>query len=277
MAEIRDREGYWYRLALGVEDKAKRIAEAMPKPEKTHMILDVGCADGSLTDAIADRYPNSRVVGIDSDLPNIEQAMKNNHRANVEYMTSDIKDFGSNVFDVVIMSSLLHEVYSRAEDGRTAVVQTILEARRVLKTGGVLVIRDMIMPAHSETDNWLATKASKKIITVSSPFWEEVKDFSRRYGKPNTPVRLNHFLLKYFYKENWEHELRENYTAISREWLLAIMKPLNMDVVSNYNYLSPHLKERWMKDFDLNECDMSFMISSGIYSFVKAEEWGETL
>lgn len=47
--------------------------------ESGHSLLDVGCGAGDLTVALADHYPQTRVVGIDASPSQIEQAGRHGH------------------------------------------------------------------------------------------------------------------------------------------------------------------------------------------------------
>ena len=52
--------------------------------------------------------------------------------------------------DAIVMSAVLHEVYSYVEDGKNVWEKAILEAFSTLAEGGVLLIRDFAAPAINE-------------------------------------------------------------------------------------------------------------------------------
>lgn len=76
------------------------------------VILDLGCGDGVLTSAWADRVPDGRVVGIDSSPGMLDYATSANSRPNIEYRIGDLEDFHSEPapYDLIISNAALHWV-----------------------------------------------------------------------------------------------------------------------------------------------------------------------
>ena len=73
-------------------------------------ILDLGCGNGLLTEKLAKRVPEGRVIGVDSSASMLEQA-KSHMVDNVEFRLLDIENMGvEGEFDVVFSNAALHWV-----------------------------------------------------------------------------------------------------------------------------------------------------------------------
>jgi SAM-dependent methyltransferase len=92
------------------------------------MILDVGCGLGTYVEKFLQH--SNQVYGIDVEVERVVEAGK--RLPNVLTAAAEALPFPDNCFDVL----LLHEVLEHVEDDR----QVVLEAYRVLKPGGKMVI-----------------------------------------------------------------------------------------------------------------------------------------
>ncbi len=113
-------------------------------------VLDMGCGRGLMLIGLAKRLPNGEAVGVDlwrkSDQSgNSSEATLRNAKAEgvesrVSLETADIRHlpFDHQLFDVVISSWAIHNI--RDLEGREV---AILEALRVLKPGGRLILVDI--------------------------------------------------------------------------------------------------------------------------------------
>lgn len=71
-------------------------------------ILDIGCGNGLLTEKLAMRVPDGRVIGIDSSASMLEQA-KSHKAENMEFRLLDIETMiFEDEFDVVFSNAALH-------------------------------------------------------------------------------------------------------------------------------------------------------------------------
>ena len=125
------------------EAKIERISMLpMPADGVMNKFLDVACAIGSGTVAAKLRWPNAEIHGIEIAGPLVRYAHMRATRLKSEVHFSqqlaEKLDFADNTFDLIYMSTLLHEM--PLPEGRTAVK----EAKRVLRPGGILVINDMV-------------------------------------------------------------------------------------------------------------------------------------
>ena len=111
-------------------------------------ILDIGTGPGHIPLLIVERLPGAHVVGIDLAENMLRHARakqaRSPHRARLEFRRADAKglDFPAASFDAVLSNTILHHI----PDPRPF----LAEARRVLKPGGVLLIRDLYRPPTPE-------------------------------------------------------------------------------------------------------------------------------
>jgi len=109
--------------------------------------LDVGCGSGALTIAVAKRYPQARMTGIDrwgaeysSFSKNLcEENAKAEGVTNTTFAKGDaIKlDFADGTFDAVCSNYVYHNIPSRNRQ------EILMESLRVLKKGGTFAIHDI--------------------------------------------------------------------------------------------------------------------------------------
>jgi SAM-dependent methyltransferase len=131
---------------LGANDKDEsKIANANgvapPDDGTVARVLDAGCAIGGSTVAFKDRWPDAEVIGVDPSGPLLRyahmRAVRLGSAVHFRQALAENLPYPDGYFDVVYLSTVLHEM--PVADGRRAVT----EARRVLRPGGVLELRDM--------------------------------------------------------------------------------------------------------------------------------------
>jgi SAM-dependent methyltransferase len=142
-----------YRFSPRGGDIQRKVQELVLKHLKWDgegKVLDIGCGNGPLTIAIASKYPNSEVTGIDywggeweysKDLceSNAEIAGVATHVTFQQASASSLP-FDSETFDVAVSNLVFHEVKD-ITDKRDA----IREALRVVRKGGIFVFQDLFV------------------------------------------------------------------------------------------------------------------------------------
>jgi SAM-dependent methyltransferase len=125
------REGRWRRLIVD------EIAAVEPR-----VVVDVGCGTGTLTIAAAEEMQEARVVGLDGDRKVLDLARRKGGSERVEWVEglADELPFGDGEVDALMTSLVFHHLPLGIK--RAALV----EARRVLRPGGRLVVADWGRP-----------------------------------------------------------------------------------------------------------------------------------
>lgn len=121
-------------------------------------ILDVGCGNGWQTQFFLE---NNDVYGVDISEANIKQANSRGIKAQVLDLEKPLP-FADEYFDVVVCSEVLEHLFFPAE--------VIAEIKRVLKTGGKLILS---VPNLYCLGNRLAMLYGKKTTLIEYPFNEE--------------------------------------------------------------------------------------------------------
>lgn len=261
MDEIKNPQTYLDRMSKPLQEKLK-VAKYFSKNVKS--VLDVGCADGTITLALADMYPEINFVGIDLDQSFVDIAnQKIENRQNVKfecvYLREKLAD--EEKFDVVLFCSVLHEFFSYGE-GISSVVKALSDARELLNPGGEIVIRDMLLYEYAEKSQlWMPeilAKLKSKVEMIPM-----IDEFERYYGKIVSIKQVNHFLLKYMYTDNWQREVKENYVPVSFEKYDKMFDLLGMVVSFQRSSTIPFLKDKWRNDFGFTDDELESFRSTG--------------
>lgn len=261
MDNIQNPEIYLSRMSKPLQEKLK-VAKYISKSCKS--VLDVGCADGTITLALADMFPNTNFVGIDLDENFIKVAQeKIGERKNISFECVYLRErlAQEQKFDVVLFCSVLHEFFSYGE-GISSIVKALSDAREILNMGGEVVIRDMLLYEYAaKSQLWLTEIVGK--IKSKSEMTPLIDDFERYFGKITNVKQANHFLLKYMYADNWQREVKENYVPVSFETYDKIFELLDMEVRFQRSSTIPFLKDKWRADFGFTEDELESFRSTG--------------
>jgi trans-aconitate 2-methyltransferase len=77
--------------------------------ERPEFIADLGCGTGSHTRTLAERWPDARVVGIDSSAEMLEKSRSHAIRGRVEFIQADIGQWSSDrAVDLIVSNAALH-------------------------------------------------------------------------------------------------------------------------------------------------------------------------
>lgn len=258
---LTNRSGYLERMAKPLQEKLT-IAPYLPRAGS---VLDVGCADGTVTCALGALFPNVHFLGIDLDAGFVQlakQRAKTEGLTNVEFKQTYLRSVleESARFDAVIFCSVLHEFYSYGQ-GRSSVVKALADAAELIPPEGAIVIRDMVlrdatkeMGVSKDLQNRVAQGVSAQVLT----------DFRNTFGEIDTLYKLNHLLLKYWYVDNWEREGPECYVPVTLEEYMQLFTLLGMSVNVAEERTLPYLESKWREDFRLTGSELGALRSTTV-------------
>ena len=238
-------------MQKGMEDKLFFINK-LPANQK-YVFVDFGCADGSMINALSAIYEGKDhvYVGYDISETMISIAKTNYHGPTDENVrfTADWEEVLNILVGtigykkVLILSSVIHEVYSYAESEQD--IKTFWD--RVCNHGfDYIVIRDMC-PSDSIFRNTHWSNVDKILNNCDET---QLGEFEKVWGSITKQNNFVHFLLKYRWKINWKREVNENYFPITVQTLLTYFKDFNIDYFERFRV--PFLDECWMKDFSIS-------------------------
>jgi len=232
-------------------DIPRIVADGLPPSGddgNLRFVLDVGCADGSLTAVIHAAVPEDvGVIGIEPnrtrclaawdrwrDAPGHERLSFLNTSFQEAYSGSTER------FDAIVFSSVLHELASGERDStrryESGPIRDALEkAYKLLKPGGQLVIRDFVRP-HKWEDSTRRIRFRNK--ASESRFLQYFAECPFVYTTPGAPYLMNIFrtteytefevrgdiLLEFLLcwtwgPKSWNREIKERKLVLSQyEW-----------------------------------------------------------
>jgi SAM-dependent methyltransferase len=140
---------YFDRMGSSLGDKARMVLPHLRGPR----VLDVGAGGGELTAAIAGAGFQASALDAAPDAIARLAALGLLHEVQQGYAEQVPQVFGE-PFDAIVVSALMHEVYSYGTSPETgppvlgydAVSLTLTRFRETLRDGGRLIIRDGVMP-----------------------------------------------------------------------------------------------------------------------------------
>lgn len=248
MPEIENYDVYNDRMRRSMWDKAF----FMDKIPGAELIVDYGCADGSLIRFLHELFPAMRFIGFDID-PAMTAAANAQRSENTWFVSSmddvvrTIRSLGIDSSRIAInFSSVLHEVFHYGFD---------LDALRGFiraVSPRYLVVRDMMYV--SDDDAAMVSEAAVSRVREALPDWQ-IRDFESCFGSISIRKNLMHLLLKYKYTENWARECRENYFSYNMEDMTAALNP--------YGEFEPILLSRCILPWCRCDMENTFSIDPG--------------
>lgn len=200
------------------------------------IIIDFGCAHGALINELAPKYPDSTFIGIDHDNALLYKAANlniNNKNVKVYSLLNDIDEDLDNSEVVMVLSSVCHEIGDFQYE-----LQYFID-----DYCDYIVVRDMYFN-NSYYEKQIPFEMLLPIIKNSDQV--RLVEFITKYNGINTLRQAYHWLLKYRYSENWEHELNEDY--FSTKWDMFE----EYTIIYDYRYTHKFTKEQVKKDFGID-------------------------
>jgi SAM-dependent methyltransferase len=248
-APIADMNRYNARMAESVISKVSFLDKVF-----ANLIVDYGCADGTVLDFIERAFPGSRrLVGYDNDPEMIEKARARNPDSAILY-TSDwsvvqdevAKEKAVGHKSCLLLNSVLHEVHSYLTPDETE--RTFDE---IWGRAGVvfdyIAIRDMMVrkSASRASDQIQATRVRQLFDQKRLEEWEAT------WGSIDENWSFTHLMLTYRYVDNWKRELKENYLPIPFEDFVASIPKDYMPTYKDH-FTLPFLRHQVHEDFGID-------------------------
>jgi len=152
--------GYWDRTTLSQDQASERLQDTLLDfiPEKSGRILDVACGMGASTRRLLNHYPAENIWAINISEKQIESTRNNAPGCNAQVMNAVDMEFDNDFFDSILCIEAAMHFETRQK--------FLEESFRVLKTGGRLVLSDILvtsrkrlaqLPMYHSPDNHIET------------------------------------------------------------------------------------------------------------------------
>ena len=242
-------------------------------------IADMGSGSGRGTFDLASLYDGLELVGVDVNPVSVERAHEKFKRANLSYVVGDISQmvFPANSLDGILDSSVLHHVTSFNNFDVNRVLTTLDNQVAQLKPGGVIIIRDFVIPDGPEqvfldlplADGTAAlfevfAREWRSSVNPDGPVPFTMLD-SPRAGFVRVQVTLRsaaEFVLRKDYRTDWDTEVLEEYTYLSQAQFEAAFRARGLRVVTSRPLWNPWIvRNRFEQKFylsDLNDQPLPF-------------------
>lgn len=222
------------------------------------LVVDRGCGTGALMDYLARK--NRKVVGVE-----LSDQLSKEH---VGVINADINApvFADGFASNVILSSVLHEVFSYKGHSLYPVLACLANSARELRSGGRIIIRDIWTPQSNcinnirlFVDNATFTKArelskyhiERHPVDNDLNMYDYVIPDNRESGTYEIVCGLRfavEFLSKKDYTGHWKLELGETYTSVKISELVEMAGALGLNVIHAEPMTNKWIiKNRWKK------------------------------
>ena len=229
-------------------------------------IADMGSGSGRGTYDLARLYGGLELVGVDINPVSVERAAREFRRPNLSYVEGDIAAtvFPAESLDGVLDSSVLHHVTSFNDFDVRRVFTTLENQVAQLKTGGIIIVRDFVIPDGPERVrlDLPATDGAEtgEVVELSTAAlferfareWRSsvnrdapvpfVKTDSPRSGFVRYELSLRaaaEFVLRKDYRADWATEILEEYTYLSQSQFEEAFRSRGLRVVTSRPLWNP--------------------------------------
>jgi SAM-dependent methyltransferase len=244
-------------------------------------IADMGSGSGRGTFDLASLYDGLELIGVDINPVSVERAAEKFQRPNLSYVVGDISQmvFPPNSLDGILNSSVLHHVTSFNNFDVERVRTTLDNQVAQLKPGGVIIIRDFVIPdgpaevfldlpsfdgAETGTKRELSSAALFEVFTRewrSSVNPNEPLQFERLTSPRDGFVRFQlslraaaEFVLRKDYRADWDTEVLEEYTYFNQAQFEAAFRARGLRVVTSRPLWNPWIvQNRFENKFYLSD------------------------
>lgn len=272
-------ESYFAGMDASMQQKIALTTAHFPPHGK---IADMGSGSGSGTFDLARLYENLEVVGIDINPVTVDYSNSKYIAENLRFIVGDIADkvLENDSLEGILNSSVLHHVTSFNEFEIKQIFRTLENQVAQLKQGGVLIIRDFVIPDEAEKLVYLdlPTNDGNEFgdipeLSTAALFEVFAKDFRSSlnmsegilYKKLESPradcLRFEttlksaaEFVLRKDYRKDWATELLEEYTYFSQAEFERSFREKRLRIVVSMPLWNPWIvSNRFVNKFYLED------------------------
>jgi SAM-dependent methyltransferase len=275
-------ERYWEGMDRSMPQKLALMAGLMLL-DKGALVVDAGCGSGAASYYLARLNPQVRVIGIDLDPQAIEACRKRYPAPNLSFQCGNVAEPLGLEADAILSSSTLHHVFTFSDPAYStdAVRRALASHAESLKPGGVLALRDFVVPDDpgglvvlsliSGTSAAEPAKMDEPDLLLE--FSRTARPLDRALG-PGFPVEelmpqitgrrrfrlarryAAEFLLRKDYRADWPAELQEQYGYFTAGDFLGAFAEAGLADARAVPVLNPWiLANRWEGKAELSEED----------------------
>jgi ubiquinone/menaquinone biosynthesis C-methylase UbiE len=270
-------------------------------PSAGNTIVDIGMASGTSSNILANLFPHTNIVGVDINPTMVELAQKNYTRHNLEFRTDDgetLQTFQENSVNGFFNCSSIHHITSFNHYNPNRAFNTIKRETELLKSGGVIVIRDFVKPPESEVI--LEVSSISRISEPSNAdlliqFSKTARSLAPKLeqGFPIKEVKSSskdtrsfklfysdavEFIRRKDYFENWDVELQEEYGYFTQKEFEEIFTSLGLRVIVSNPIFNPWIVENRYKNsftiYNTSGVDIGFPPTNFLIAAEKVEKKG---
>lgn len=254
-------ERYFERMAKSMGDKNKILSFLPPVTvnEPAPHVLDIGAGGGEFSNVLSELgYVVTAIDANDDAVIRIREKFPHITTANL--LANHVHELGLEKFDVVVCSSILHEVFSYGDDVRSkghysSLNRALKDFYDVLKPGGKIIIRDGVLPSNWEEQGTIELLDGHSVDSVYK--YLEMCPFANggvRSGLGDlvslTRVGDKVFsgnvrsLLEFSYTYTWGvdsyvRETQELYAVKTVDEYVSLLEEENFEVIHTESYLQP--------------------------------------
>jgi hypothetical protein len=273
-------EAYFAGMDASVQQKIALTTAHFPARGR---IADMGSGSGRGTYDLACLYDGLELVGVDINPVSVQMSRERYRRPNLSFAVGDVAErvFPDESLDGILDSSVLHHVSSFNGFDVDAVMAALDAQVAQLKTGGVIIVRDFVVPEGPEqvhldlpetdgrAEGDVAGLSAAALFERFARDWRSSLNRSgplpyERLGSPREGFAryraasraAAEFVLRKDYRADWDTELLEEYTYLSRDQFEAAFRARGLRVVVSAPLWNPWIVEnRFTGRFHLWDLD----------------------
>lgn len=227
-----------------------------------NVIVDIGMASGTSTSILSGLFPHLKIIGVDINPKMVEIARQTYQSPNLEFRIDDgesLATFNEESVNGFFNCSSIHHITSFNGYDPNRAINAIKRQVALLKTGGIIVVRDFAKPPEMEvilelgsipgenspSDADLLIGFSKNARSLADPEERGFPVKELRAAHNNTRrFRLFYadaveFIRRKDYYDNWDIELQEEYGYFTQSDFEELFASLGLRIIVSFPVFNP--------------------------------------